>query len=374
VLLVNELVSKLRYRYTPRRGTPSRNRGLHPVILPVILGVLAVAGFWVLRSGGGGGGGIAAPDVQSPPRTLAVLGASCESWQHCGATPSPTRREEEENPVAVPAPAPTATPTPVGEADPPAITGVATVVMEEQCGEVVYSRNADVRRAPASITKIMTALVAEENSDLDELIPVTVSGSEYSLETDSTVMGIEPGQTLSMRDLLYGLLLPSGNDAALQIADHVAGGMPEFVRLMNEKAAELGLQNTHFANPHGLDDPELYASAYDMAILGRELLRRPVLAEAVKTPAYQPAWEGPAVGNLNQFLGFYPGALGIKTGYTPLAGQTIVAAAEQGGRRLIVTVLGSHWDIYKDASELLNWAFQSTEPACGADGLSLAHP
>jgi D-alanyl-D-alanine carboxypeptidase (penicillin-binding protein 5/6) len=168
--------------------------------------------------------------------------------------------------------------------------------------------------------------------------------------------------------------LPSGNDAAIQIAEHVAGSVPAFVAMMNQKAAELGLEHTRFANPHGLDDGSLYTSAYDMAIMGRELLQRPALAEMVGTQAYQPNWSGPAVGNLNQLLGFYPGSLGVKTGYTPLAGQTIVAAAEQGGRTIIVSVLGSHWDIYKDVSELLNWAFQSTEPACGADGLSLAQP
>jgi D-alanyl-D-alanine carboxypeptidase len=144
--------------------------------------------------------------------------------------------------------------------------------------------------------------------------------------------------------------------------------------MMNQKAADLGLENTHFANPHGLDDEALYTSAYDMAIMGRELLRRPALAEIVGTQAYQPTWDGPAVANLNQLLSFYPGTLGVKTGYTPLAGQTIVAAAEQGGRTIIVSVLGSHWDIYKDVSELLNWGFQSTEPACGANGLSLARP
>jgi D-alanyl-D-alanine carboxypeptidase (penicillin-binding protein 5/6) len=231
-----------------------------------------------------------------------------------------------------------------------------------------------MERPPASLTKIMTALVAEENGALDELVPVDVSGAEFSFETDSTIMGLEPGQTLTMRDLLYGLLLPSGNDAAIQIAEHVAGSVPAFVAMMNQKAAELGLEHTRFANPHGLDDGALYTSAYDMAIMGRELLQRPALAEIVGTQAYQPNWSGPAVGNLNQLLSFYPGSLGVKTGYTPQAGQTIVAAAEQGGRTIIVSVLGSHWDIYKDVSELLNWAFQSTEPACGADGLSLAQP
>jgi D-alanyl-D-alanine carboxypeptidase len=201
---------------------------------------------------------------------------------------------------------------------------------------------------------------------MTDTVRVDVNGVDFSLETDSTVMGLEPGQVLTMQDLLYGLLLPSGNDAAIQIAEHVSGSVRRFVQLMNLKADELGLENTHFANPHGLDEDDLYTSANDMALLGRELLRYPELAEIVGSRTYQPTWDGPAVANLNQLLNFYPGTLGVKTGYTPLAGQTIVAAAEQGGRRIIVSILGDQFDIYYDVSELLNWAFQETEPACGA--------
>jgi D-alanyl-D-alanine carboxypeptidase len=177
-----------------------------------------------------------------------------------------------------------------------------------------------------------------------------------------------------MQDLLYGLLLPSGNDAAIQIAEHVGGSVRRFVQMMNAKADELELKNTHFANPHGLDEDALYTSAYDMAVLGRELLKRPALAEIVGSRTYQPSWDGPAVGNLNQLLGFYPGTLGVKTGYTDQAAQTIVAAVEQAGRRIIVTILGDQFDIYYDVSELLNWAFQETDPACGAPSVGRALP
>jgi D-alanyl-D-alanine carboxypeptidase len=177
-------------------------------------------------------------------------------------------------------------------------------------------------------------------------------------------MGIEPGMRLSMRDLLYGLLMRSGNDAAIQIAEEVGGSVPAFVRMMNEKAEELGLTDTHFTNPHGLDDAALYSSAYDMAVMGRELLRDPLLAEIVQTQFYQPAWDGPALENLNLLLGSYPGVLGIKTGYTDLAGQTIVAAAERGGRRIILAVMGAQTEMYGDATGLLEWAFSETS-ACG---------
>src|SRR3990172_8144329 len=113
---------------------------------------------------------------------------------------------------------------------------------------------AGARMAPASITKIATALVAAERTDLSEMVDVEVDGAALAVQTESTIMGLQPGMEMSMRDLLYGLLLPSGNDAAIAIAEHVAGSVPAFVELMNEKADELGLRNTHFANPHGLDD------------------------------------------------------------------------------------------------------------------------
>jgi D-alanyl-D-alanine carboxypeptidase len=308
---------------------------------------------------GGGSDPPAAPAEEEDGLSVSVLSASCEATGPC-ATPE-----------AQPSPRPSAPPTPDEHAA-PGISGIAAVVMEEPCGAVLHEVNADLRMPPASLTKIATALVAEEQAELTDLVRVDVSGVEFSLETDSTVMGLEPGQTLTMQDLLYGLLLPSGNDAAIQIAEHVGGSVKRFVQLMNAKAEELGLQNTHFANPHGLDEDALYTSAYDMAILGRELLKRPALAEIVGSRTYQPAWDGPAVANLNQLLGFYPGTLGVKTGYTDQAAQTIVAAVEQGDRRIIVTILGDQFDIYYDVSELLNWAFQETDPACGAPSVGRA--
>jgi len=356
-----------RYTYTPRRRLPTRSFPLHPAPFLGIGGLMVAIAVVLLATSGSGGADSEAP-ARDPGTSLAVLGVSCAPWQRCDARSSPTQTPREDQAAAE------ASPTTADDADPPAITGIGAVVMEEGCAAVLYSTNSEMRRPPASLTKIMTALVAEEASGMDDLVPIDVDGAEFSLETDSTIMGIERGQVLTMRDLLYGLLLPSGNDAAVQIAEHVGGDVPSFLAMMNQKAQELGLENTHFTNPHGLDDDALYTSAYDMAIMGRELLRRPALAEIVGTQAYQPTWDGPAVANLNQLLGFYPGALGVKTGYTPLAGQTIVAAVEQGGRTLIVSVLGSHWDIYKDVSELLNWGFQSTEPACGGGGLSLAQP
>jgi D-alanyl-D-alanine carboxypeptidase len=247
------------------------------------------------------------------------------------------------------------------------ITGRAVSVIEEPCGRPLYEMNASDRLAPASITKIATALVAAERSNLTDTVHVDVDGAALAVETESTIMGLQPGMEFSMRDLLYGLLLPSGNDAAIAIAEHVAGSVPAFVELMNEKAEELGLQNAHFANPHGLDDPDHYTSAHDIAVFGHELMRRPELAAIVGTLEYQPAWDRPAFSNSNRLLFDYPESIGIKIGYTDNAGQTIVAAAERDGRRVLISVLGSS-TIYQDAIALFEWAFSDTTSACRGQG------
>jgi D-alanyl-D-alanine carboxypeptidase len=244
------------------------------------------------------------------------------------------------------------------------ITGRAAAIIEEPCGAFLYDYNAHQRRAPASLTKIATALVALDAADLSEMVEVRVDGGELAMTTDSTVMGLEPGQQLSVRDLLYGLLLPSGNDAAIAIAEHIEDSAPAFVGLMNSKVEQLGLDDTHFTNPHGLDDPDMYTSALDIAALGRELMRQPELATIVGTRIYQPAWDGPPLWNGNRLLNLYPESLGVKIGFTDDAGGTIVAAAERDGRRLIVSVLGSA-GIYDDAITLLEWAFVNVPSACG---------
>ncbi len=284
---------------------------------------------------------------------------ACPAGQGCGSTVlDPSAGTSGAAPAAAPDQL-----TPVGNAEPPLVTAKSFAIIEEPCGAFLRGQNARQRLAPASLTKIATALVATERAELSDVVTVSVNGVDLSASTDSTVMGLEPGQRLSMRDLLYGLLLPSGSDAAIAIAEHVSGSVDGFVDLMNQRAVQLGLGDTHFSNPHGLDDPALYTSAFDIAVLGRELMRQPDLATVVRTRQYQPAWDGPALRNVNLLLGLYPGALGIKTGYTDQAGQTIVAAAERKGRRLIVSVLGSS-DVYPDVIALLDWAFANTRPSC----------
>ena len=210
---------------------------------------------------------------------------------------------------------------------------------------------------------MMTAIVALEQAEADEIVEVEIDGAALSMVVDATAMGLQPGDRLPLIDLIYGLLLRSGHDAAVVIAEHIAGDEAAFVSLMNEKAAALGLSDTTFANVSGLDHPAQWISSLDAALLGVELLKEPLLAEAVAAAEYQPAWARGPIANLNLLLSDYPGAVGVKTGFTDLAGQTIVAAADRDGRRLITSVLHSE-DLYVDAAALLNWAFANTAPAC----------
>lgn len=248
---------------------------------------------------------------------------------------------------------------------PPAvlISGRAAAIIDASCGALVYGQREHEQLRPASITKIVTAIVASERADLSRMVDVDVNSQLLVVSTDSTVMGLEPGMRMSLRDLLYGLLLVSGNDAAVQIAEEVGGTLPAFIQMMNDKVDELGLQDTHFANPHGLDENDHYTSAYDIALLGRELLNDPELAQIVHTKHYTADWDGEELWNGNELLTLYPGVVGIKTGFTERAKQTLVAAADRGGRRLIVSVLGSN-DRYADTIALLDWAWINTESAC----------
>jgi serine-type D-Ala-D-Ala carboxypeptidase (penicillin-binding protein 5/6) len=355
---------RYRYSYSPstrregvRRVQPRRTRGWLLLTLVLVLVAGAVAAQKGLRGGGDGGAAVAHSNCWTQ------VACSAEEIQQARASSQPEEPETNDGEPEVSADEPDES----GSQAPPPISAAAAAVIEEPCGAVIHGFNTHGRLPPASVTKIMTALVAAQQSDIRQTVDVTVDGGALSEATDATVMGLSPGQQLSLTDLLYGLLLPSGNDAAIQIAEQVAGSVDDFVGLMNDKVDEMDLGNTHFANPHGLDEPGHYTSAYDIALIGRQLLKDPDLAFIVSTRSYQPAWDGPPVANLNLLLGNYPGALGVKTGYTPQAGQTIVAAAQRDGRRFIVSVLGSA-DNFADATALLDWAFGGTDSSCDTAG------
>lgn len=241
--------------------------------------------------------------------------------------------------------------------------GKSAAVIDPACPTLLYGKDESERLPPASLTKIMTAIVARDLlPDVNAQVRVSISGSSLRRTTGSSVMGLEPGMSVSVLDLLYGLMLPSGNDAALALAQASAGDVDSFVRLMNEKAAALGLADTAFANPHGLDQQGLYSTAADMARLGIAMMQDPLLAQIAGTGSYTTS-NGLQVRNGNKMLTQYPGSYGVKIGFTEAAQHTIVASAQKDGRHIYVSVLGSEAS-YEDAAALLDWAFQDTRAPC----------
>jgi D-alanyl-D-alanine carboxypeptidase len=206
----------------------------------------------------------------------------------------------------------------------------------------------------------MTALVVADRASFDEMVTVSVSAPEAG----ESEIGLVPGEVISVADLLKALLVRSANDAAVALAEHVGGSVEGFVTLMNEKAVELGMAHSHFANPHGLDAEDHYSSAEDELIMSRALLDNPQLASIVALEGvdFPPAPDGTLRGGraTNELLESYPGLLGIKTGYTFDASLVLSAAAEREGRRLFVVVMGSEGidGHFRDVDELLDFGFE----------------
>lgn len=223
-----------------------------------------------------------------------------------------------------------------------------TVLIDAESGRVLFSRNKDERLPMASTTKIMTALIALEQTDADERF--TVSGSAIAVEGSS--MGLLPGDSVTLRVLAEGMLLASGNDAANAAAVRVAGSVPAFVRLMNERAAELGMKNTSFMTPSGLDGERHCSTAYDMALLGRAALQNPDFAAICGRVSMTAEYGNPPyrreLYNHNRLLRTLEGATGVKTGFTKKAGRCLVSSAERDGVKLICVTLGcpEDWDYH----------------------------
>lgn len=241
---------------------------------------------------------------------------------------------------------------------PPALAARAAVLMDAASGQLLLNKDAHYRRAMASTTKIMTALVALENARLDEVVIAS-----RNVVVEPTIMGLTPGDRVTVEQLLYGLLLPSGNDAAVALAEHVGGSVSGFTAKMNDRAASLGLKDTHFTNPNGLDEEGHYSSAYDLAVMTREALRNPLFEKIVATP--EALVKGPdswSFKNNNQLLQSYWGADGVKTGFTDNAGRCLVFSATRDGRRGISVVLDSP-AMWEDSSALLDHYFASFDRA-----------
>ena len=230
-----------------------------------------------------------------------------------------------------------------------AVSAAGAVVIDADTGETLFEQNADARLPMASTTKIMTALVALGEGDLDRVYTVK---PEYAAVEGSS-MYLQAGEKLTLRDTLYGLMLASGNDAAVAVAGE-CGGMDAFVRKMNEKAAELGLTDTHFDNPNGLPSDTHYTTAHELAKITAAALKDPVFRQIVATKSCTVS--GHTLVNHNRLLNLYGGAIGVKTGFTRAAGRCLVSAAERNGRTLIAVTLNDPND-WNDHMELLDAGF-----------------
>lgn len=257
----------------------------------------------------------------------------------------------------------------------PDVQGTAAILADPETGVVLYEKNADERRYPASMTKVMTALVVLEHADLADTVTMDPADFE-ALPPDSSVAGFEAGETLTVEQLLYGLLLPSGNECAYALARHVGGGSVDaFVQMMNDKAAELGCEGTHFVNPCGLHDPNHYTTARDMYRIVRIAMQDETFASIVAEPTYevaatnlQPAREIESTNELldPESVAYLEGATGVKSGNTYEAGRCLAASAERGDLTLYSVVMGCADVPYgetapsmTESKRLLEWGFDS---------------
>ncbi len=257
-------------------------------------------------------------------------------------------------------------------ADIPEPQGKAALLMDINSGRILYDKNSHQRMPPASVTKIMTALLTIENGNLDELVEV----SENAAATRECSIYLQEGEKLTRWELLYACMLPSANDAAVALAESVSSNVEDFVDLMNRRADELGMKDTHFCNPHGLQAEEHYTTAYDLALLSREALKNPLFREVVSTqniiiPGSPDSEEQRSLWNQNRLLYRYSGTLGIKTGYTREAGNCVVGAAQKDNMILIAVCLNSP-GVYNDIIQMLDYGFsnyQMTELQSSEDPL-----
>jgi len=238
------------------------------------------------------------------------------------------------------------------EASAVSTSAAAAVLMDADSGRILYAHNENAQMLIASTTKIMTALVAIENGCLSDVITVT---KEATL-AEGTSMYLKEGEQLTLETLLYGLLLSSGNDAALAVAEGVSGSVGEFVALMNEKAAELEMTGTSFANPNGLDADGHYSTALDMARLACAAMENVTLMRIASTRSVTVG--GRTMNNHNRLLSTVEGCVGLKTGYTRAAGRTLVSCTERNGQRLVAVTLrdGNDWE---DHAELFSYGFSA---------------
>jgi D-alanyl-D-alanine carboxypeptidase (penicillin-binding protein 5/6) len=252
----------------------------------------------------------------------------------------------------------------------PVITAKAAVLLNAKTGELLYAKNPNLRLPPASTTKVLTTLIALETLDLNTPVPVSWNAAA----APPSRLGLKAGEVVSASDLLYGIMLKSGNDAATAIAEKIGGSVENFAALMNARARQLGAINSHFDNPHGLPDDNHYSTAYDLAVIFRQAMKNPLFAEitGTKTSSVEIKSRGVlrakmvTVQNHNRLLGTYEGMRGGKTGYTRAARRCFVGEAVRDNASIIVAVLGSR-NLWGDAQKLLEYGFEHPGQAVTAD-------
>ena len=235
------------------------------------------------------------------------------------------------------------------------------MLIDSISGKVLYQKRCHVRRPPASTTKVMTAILALENGNLQ----ASVTASPKAVQTEFGSLNLRPGEKMTLDDCLHGMLLRSANDAAVCVAENIAGSESKFVEMMNAKAKEIGAKDTHFVHPHGLYDPKHYSTAYDLALIARYAIQYPAFNEIVKTKVCRISRsinkQDVAIKNTANFLWKYDGADGIKTGYTKEAGHCFVGSATRDGWRLIAVVLKSR-SCGHDTASLIDYGFNTFKP------------
>ncbi|WP_312421626.1 D-alanyl-D-alanine carboxypeptidase family protein [Anaerospora hongkongensis] len=259
---------------------------------------------------------------------------------------------------------------------PPTIHANAAILMDAKTGEVLFAQNIHKRYAPASTTKVLTAIIAIESGRLEEEVEISLRAAG----TGGSSMHLYAGQKLSLRELVTGLLLRSGNDAAVAIAEHLSGSVEEFVLAMNAKAQSLGAVNSNFRNPHGLTAVSHYSTAFDLAWISRYALTNPIFAEIVNTRETTIDWldrrgkeKDANLRNTNKLLWMLEDADGVKTGTTGEAGPCLVSSATRGNQRLIAVVLHDH-SRWQDSMQLLKYGFDSFDIYEYADAGDIVGP
>lgn len=249
-------------------------------------------------------------------------------------------------------------PAPCARAEAPEVSAQSAALIEGSTKKTLYGKSAHTKLPMASTTKIMTALIALENGNLDDM--VKTPDEAYGAEGSSIYLN--KGEAMSLRDLLYGLMLNSGNDAAVSIAIHIAGSVEAFASMMNARASRLGANNTHYVTPNGLHDQNHYTTAYDLALIAAEAMANETFREIVGTQYHKTSTGDVSrtFKNKNKLLWQYEGGNGVKTGYTMKAGKCLVFSAEREGMQLIGVVLNCP-SMFPDSKKILDYGFNSYE-------------